>query len=323
VTHTVHLHDQYEREGYLLLRGLLNPEMDLEPIVREYEGILERLIDTLYAAGKISSRYVDLPFGERVMQIQVETGTGLVQHFECALPRINITNESPMWVGEAVFNALRNPRLLDAIEPLMGSEIFVSPIHHVRMKIPDHMVQKSLGSDYQVVRTPWHQDAAAVTEEADNTNMITVWFSLWDVPISSGPLQIIPGSHRRGLLTHCPVLGSALAIPDRLLEQALALSLPVKRGDVLILNKFTVHSSMPNHSDTIRWSFDLRYVPVGQPTGREIFPGFVARSRKAPNSELHDARAWARSWFQTRERLSKTPPSKPFNRWQADAPPCA
>ena len=97
----------------------------------------------------------------------------------------------------------------------------------------------------------------------------------------------------------------------------------MKRGDTLLLHKLTAHSSRPNQSDTIRWSFDLRYHPVGQPTGRDAFPGFVARSRKAPESELHDPRLWAQHWFAARERLAAEGLAKAFNRWDANAEMCA
>ena len=44
-----------------------------------------------------------------------------------------------------------------------------------------------------------------------------------------------------------------------------------QKVDDLFLTKKTVHSALPNISDVIRWSFDLRYQPIGQPTGRDIF----------------------------------------------------
>ena len=52
------------------------------------------------------------------------------------------------------------------------------------------------------------------------------------------------------------------------------------------------HSSLSNNSDDVRVSLDLRYNPTGQPTGRPEFPGFVARSRRDPSSELRDPEAW-------------------------------
>ena len=64
--------------------------------------------------------------------------------------------------------------------------------------------------------------------------------------------------------------------------------MPLDRGSVLFLHKRTVHSSLPNVSEEVRWSFDLRYNPTGEPTGRHLFPGFVARSRANPETELRD-----------------------------------
>ena len=61
----------------------------------------------------------------------------------------------------------------------------------------------------------------------------------------------------------------------------------------MLFHKLTHHASLPNCSDTIRMSFDLRYQPAGQLTGRPAFPSFVVRSRAAPESVLMDADAWA------------------------------
>jgi len=57
-------------------------------------------------------------------------------------------------------------------------------------------------------------------------------------------------------------------------------------------------------SNQIRWSFDFRYNPIGQSTGREIFPGFVARSKAHPDIELRDPELWRRSWLDCRTRLA-------------------
>jgi phytanoyl-CoA hydroxylase len=83
-----------------------------------------------------------------------------------------------------------------------------------------------------------------------------------------------------------------------------------------------MHCSLPNRSDEIRWSFDPRYNPIGQPTGRPAFPGFVARSRRDPESELRDAEAWADLWRRARARLAEQE-TPTFNRWRADSPVCA
>jgi hypothetical protein len=89
------------------------------------------------------------------------------------------------------------------------------------------------------------------------------------------------------------------------------------------MNQQTIHSSMDNVTeDQVRISFDLRYQPVGQPTGRPLFPGFVARSRTRPEQALDDPKVWAKLWLDTRERLARAEDTA-FNRWSADSPVCA
>jgi hypothetical protein len=96
----------------------------------------------------------------------------------------------------------------------------------------------------------------------------------------------------------------------------------MRPGSVLFMHRLTKHASLPNISDDIRWSFDLRYQPIGQPTGRPAFPGFVARSRRDPASVLSDYRVWIDQWQAARTRLAReTAPV--FNRWDGSAPVCA
>ena len=176
----------------------------------------------------------------------------------------------------------------------------------------------------QMGATPWHQDGGVVTEDADETEMITVWFPLWDAPEEAGCLEVIPYSHRAGLQRHCPSpTGGGPSLHEEALQREAAVALPMRRGDVLFMTRYTQHASLPNRSERMRWSFDLRYNPVGQPTGREVFPGFVARSRRHPESELRDARAWAQLWYDTRARMA-APDFVDFsyNRWTSDYPGC-
>ena len=96
----------------------------------------------------------------------------------------------------------------------------------------------------------------------------------------------------------------------------------MKRGDILLLNQRTAHAALPNVSDEVRWSFDLRYHVTGRPTGRPLFPGFVARSRSNPDSELRDPVAWHDSWQAARDQLAAED-DPTYNRWNSDDPACA
>ena len=144
---------------------------------------------------------------------------------------------------------------------------------------------------------------------ADRTNMLTVWIALSDAPVERGCLQVIPRSHRQALRTHCPGKpGRPFAISDALLDLDRATPVPTRAGDVILMHKHTIHGSLPNVSEAIRWSLDLRYNPTGQPTGRPQFPGFVARSRRDPTASCATRRPGPRSG----RRLGRSLPPIPI-----------
>jgi ectoine hydroxylase-related dioxygenase (phytanoyl-CoA dioxygenase family) len=312
--------EQFEREGYLLVENLFDPASEIDPIIAEYEYVLDTLAGELYAEGKVTSTYTELPFGRRLIEIYKESGAVHAQYFDFSLPQADVRADTPLWAGPAVFNMIRNEKLLDVVESIIGPEIYSNPVQHVRLKPPEHLTPRNDEGRLQLGKTPVHQDNGVVLPEADQTDMLTVWFPLWDVTVKNGCLAVWPESHRRGLLDHCP-RPAGLSIPGKLLDGK-ARSMSMRRGDALLMHKLTIHASHANHSDNIRWSFDLRYNPIGQPTGRGAFPGFVARSRQDPASELHDAAEWERLWYAARERLAAEGMGR-FNRWDADSPVCA
>lgn len=314
---------RFDRDGYVLLEGVLDPERDLDPVLAEYERVLDRLASELYEAGSISTTYAELPFQERLTRVYAESGRVHAQYFDFSLPQRNVTEDTPMWTGPAVFRLLRHEALLDAMESLIGAEIFSNPVQHVRLKPPEHLVPRDAQGRVQLGATPWHQDNGVVTEEADETQTITVWFPLLHATEEMGALKVVPGSHREGLLAHCPSKGAGgLHVPSRLFRPEEGRALPMRRGSVLLMHRRTLHSSLPNTSDQVRCSLDLRYHPTGQPTGRSAFPGFVARSRRDPASELRDPTAWTRLWKEARRAMASTEQGK-FNRWDPNAAVCA
>lgn len=316
--------EQFRRDGYLVVRGGIDPERWLDPVLREYEVRLDQLAEELYAAGRLSRPYRELPFSERFVEICAETNETNAQYFDFSLPQANIRHTTPMWHGPAVFEMLRCPDLLDLVECFIGPEIFSNPVQHVRIKAPESREPRDPETgQLKMGATNWHQDNGVVTPEADDTRMLTVWFPLRHAGIEHGCLQVVPGSHRQGLMDHCPAGPGGLQVPEKVASREHAVPLPMDPGDLLFLDKLTLHNSLPNLSDEIRISFDLRYNPIGQPTGRSAFPGFVARSRRAPHTELHDPAEWARLWAEARTHLADLAEDRPFNRWKTDAPVCA
>lgn len=311
-------HSRLEDKGYIVLPGLLDPEHDLAPLRLEYESLLDEVASRLHLDGTASSAYPDLPLGLRFCALVRETQGTLVHHLDITLPQKGITTDTPVHCGPAAFGLITNPHLLDAVETIVGPEIYANPTQHVRIKPPEDCLQQDGTIVGEVAQTVWHQDLGTVMPEADESQILTVWIAVTEATRENGCLLVAPGSHKRGLVEHChdPRSNySRQAIPDEMVGDD-RVAVEMKPGDVLFLTKFTIHASLPNVSEDIRWSVDLRYQPIGQPTGRPWFPGFVARSRSAPDTVLSDPDTWKTLWHTARERLSSNPPSS-FQRWSS------
>ena len=321
--------EQFDEEGYLFIDDLLDPKRDLDPIIDEYETVLERLANELYERDEIASRYADLSFGERLTQMTQETGKSLERYFSPRLPPLSTKRDTPFWTGPAVFDAIRNDKILDVLESLIGGEIYASPMQSVRIKPPEHRLPRDpkTGALLRDGATPWHQDGAFFDPEVDDAEMVTVWFPLTDATIEKGCLAILPRSHRQGFAVHCPqgtrVNKSGLdRIPEETFDMEALEPMPMERGGALAFHPKLIHGSLPNKSNELRWSLDLRYQPTGDPTGFPELPGFVARSRTDPAAELRSPVQWHQMWLDCRERLAENPVEPLHARWSADNPVC-
>ena len=313
--------DRFNVQGYVVVEDVLDPAEDLDPVVQEYEALLDQLTERWQAEGKLPDTFRELPFARRFARVLQEAkDVNVMSHFDISLAGAGVTEETPIHLGPRVFGLLTNPRLLDAVEQFVGPEIYSNPIQHTRIKPPEREVPEHLRASSLLAKTEWHQDRGVHLAEADATEMLTVWLPVTEATEENGCLCVIPGSHSQGLVTHC--IANGLHIPDDLLGGQ-PRPVPMPRGSVLFMHHMTKHSSLGNVSDGIRWSFDLRYHPIGQPTGRPWFPGFVARSRQEPASAVTDWRVWADLWHQARSRLAADGDPGKFNRWTGQEPGCA
>lgn len=327
--------DFFHENGYLVVENVLD-EADLQPLWDEYTIKLDEVVQGMVNAGLLRNTYDHLPFDERYCAVLREN-PAVFQHLEITYPleNENFPVDAPIHTGPAVFALLNNPNLLDVVESIIGSEIYSNPVQHVRLKPPYKNVPRSIAANSYVSKTTWHQDQGALLDEANDTQVLTTWVAITDCPEELGCLIAVPGSHRKNQLTvHC--LGKGITsenfIPVKLLGDENGhkeiVRLPCKRGDVVLLHQFTEHPALRNKSDQLRWSFDLRWNPIGQPTGRPAFPGFVARSQQNPDSELRDPAMWSELWRVAKERLvNRDYSGQIFNaeRWAkyVNAPVCA
>lgn len=325
---------QFNDQGFLVVPEVLDSS-DLDPVVDEYDRALSHGAKQLYRRGEVSSTYAELPFAERYFAL-IRENPAIFYFLGISLP-LDYAGIDAEFVrahtGSALFGLLRHQKVLDIVESVIGGEITLNPVQQARLKPPERMLHGQVAEYSNVGATTWHQDFGAVMDEAADTEMLTVWIAMTDATEEMGCLVAIPGSHREQSLTlHCPGVRNQAEnyIPQALLERhpTQPTPLPCRRGSLVLLTRFTEHGALPNRSDMLRWSFDLRYQATGQPTGRPAFPSFVLRSRSGAFAEVTDPIEYARRWDETRQRVI----SNEFNgtlyeqdRWLAnrDNPVCA
>lgn len=145
-----------------------------------------------------------------------------------------------------------DPRLLDALEPIVGPDIeFLS----------DKVVYKTAETDFG---SPWHQD----WPYWKGAHKVSVWIALDKATPENGCLKLLPGSHT-ALANHDGDDGGTGLFGHRLapgaVDESQALIAPCEPGDAIIFHDLTLHSSFPNTSGADRWALISTYRSASEP----------------------------------------------------------
>jgi phytanoyl-CoA hydroxylase len=90
-----------------------------------------------------------------------------------------------------------------------------------------------------------------------------VWMPLHDIDRSLGALEVVPESHRLGLVSTEVV--DRFGKVDRFTDADFK-PVEVEQGDLLAFSSFLVHRSGTNSTESIRWSCHFRYNDLAEPT---------------------------------------------------------
>ena len=261
----------YQIEGYLVLPQLLTRE-DMAPVRAAMSEKVSEIAEGLLQDGLVRDMRGQEPFETRLARL-----------FD------GLTDEDFLKYGRSwrdrqpgYFALMSNPKILDAVESLIGGEIFANPVYNVRPKVP-HVAAGAV---------PWHQDKS-YWPDANSNPVITVWIPIVDATLENGCLHIWPRSHKNRVLSFHNETRTGtgyLELDGAHQEKIQAISLPIAAGGAILFNDRCVHMSTPNNSDSVRWSVDLRYQPTDQDPMRDYGAGFLAHSRRNPScvADLQD-----------------------------------
>ena len=139
------------------------------------------------------------------------------------------------------FDVLRNSRMTDVLTSLLGPNTALQT---------SKLNTKASGGGQAV---EWHQDWAFYPHT--NEDFLVFGLMLEDVDEGKGPLQVIPGSHKRPTLSHFNKDGTfcgAIDPDDPSFEQDKAVTLTGKAGSMSVHHVRMLHGSAPNVSDRNR-----------------------------------------------------------------------
>jgi hypothetical protein len=236
--------NQFQTHGYAVVDDLI-PGEKLDDLSEEITALIDATATRLNNEGHITDTRADEPFSRRLTRLFDDH-----PEFQGEYLRSIEGKGGGGFTGRAIYDILTEPALLDAMESLVGPEIVASSVYRIRPKVP--------GLARGVV--PWHQDSGYIASHCDDALIVTCWIPLIDATVENGCLCVLPGAHHGGIVRH-HTGGNAgfLVIENEDLPEGDAIPVPVKRGGVLLMTNMTPHCSTVNHTDTIRWSIDLRY----------------------------------------------------------------
>ncbi len=178
---------------------------------------------------------------------------GALEAFEAGVPERPQNRRKLHVLMPWVRRIVEDPRILDAVEALIGPDILV---------YTSTFFIKEPQSDAVAA---WHQDATFFG--LTPYEHVTAWVAFSPASVAAGCMRFVPGSHRWGQRRHVSgtVAGSINAGAQMLGEAVDATSAvyaPLEAGQFSLHHTLVVHDSAPNRSADRRIGFGISYIPV-------------------------------------------------------------
>lgn len=217
---------QYEEEGFLLVKGLV------EPVAVE-------------ALGRRLQEYTHGGRSQATLQVQVEPriqrGELTVEH-----PGDGIRKIDGLVEGDSLFQELGlHPNIRGILTQILGPDIKMFR-NALLLKPPAVGSAKGMHQDspYWPIRP---------------MDLCSCWFPLDNATLENGCMAVLVGGHRRGPLPHVHVQDDYV-VPEALYDAEDMALLPMQAGDGLFFHSLLPHYTAPNRSARWRRAIALSYM---------------------------------------------------------------
>ena len=110
-------------------------------------------------------------------------------------------------------------------------------------------------------------------------------------------------SHKLGLVNHITGSKGQVEIKGKeMIDKLPSVALEANVGDIILLNKYLLHCSLPNKSKDFRISMDLRFNKAGQPSGRAPLPSFIVKSKNKNKIKVQNYKQWIALWEKAKNK---------------------
>jgi hypothetical protein len=262
-----------ERDGYLLLRGLIDPS--------DIQAAREEVFARLGEVGEIIEPSADGVFSGQSNRDALYDDRGGFWKSTSEGPALRrVTN------GTALTGAMTSV----FGEPSVGFDyLFLRPVPGGRF-------------------THMHCDAGFFARATER--VLTCWVAYTDIDLDRGPLFVVEGSHRfediRAQFNGFDVVrnkdrkASIDSHPADFARErgTRLLTTHFRPGDVLVFGMYTVHGALEHHAsdNRIRLTTDIRYQPVSEPKDPRYFGDNPGGTTGAGYGELNGARPLTEEW---------------------------
>jgi hypothetical protein len=221
----------YRALGYARLGPVLAPDAMAALRARADDIMLGRVVypGLFFQRDTETGRYEDLPLG------QGYTGPSLDYR------KIEKLERDPLflaWIRNPLFERIARAVVGDRVT-LYRAVLFTKPA--------------SGGTDL-----PWHQDGGRFWG-VDRDPVLQIWTALDDAPIESGCIEVAPRTHEAGLATPLGGVVPAAIVAARDAE-SLAVPVPARAGEALLLHNHVWHRSGVNTTGAPRRALTLCYM---------------------------------------------------------------
>jgi len=235
--------NDFAAQGYQIIRGIFSAA-DIALFREAITETIDRVARALRTP--LSTSHPDASFEERLPMIAREDRAYAAALFHAVMADAQ-RDERIQTIGTG-------ERLSSAVSRALNPMTRTGHIIRTRATIPE----------FSAGRAAWHQDV--IQRRTDSMTgcasvRVACWIPLSDVDATTGALEVVPGRWTEPF-PHSPGADGQFAMDDKYVSGSKHCVVPLRLGDVLLLDRYIPHRSSPVQPGRARWAI-VMWVKAG------------------------------------------------------------